>query len=219
MVSPGNRRTDRSSRSSLSLPTNNYHSAHKPPVDAPALDRWEGNGCTAFVHDLTASPTLPADYDRCDVLMADLPWQKGYDTFNERAGVSAAPNYVGFMGAVGAVVESTTAPLYLVTGKHALSKLPTPDVTLPVILNAGGTEYESLAVGYRPGDEADGRYTFVPELLHVMAQRYDTVGDFCCGYGRNARYFLRSGKHAVVSDFNAQCIGYISDHAPGWVTR
>jgi hypothetical protein len=85
-------------------------------------------------------------------------------------------------------------------------------VVLPTRLN----EDEAVAVGYRPGSEADGSYGVAPELLHALAQRYDVAGDFCAGYGRTARFFLRSGKRAVVSDFNPQCIGYIAEHAEDW---
>jgi hypothetical protein len=157
--------------------------------------------------------TLPVDYGACDVLVTDLPWRTGFSKFNQRAGVEDARTYTGFMDRVSEIVESTSVPLYLVTGLHALPKLPKPDVVLPMRLN----EDDAIAVSYRPGAEADRSYGVVPEFLHALAQRYNTVGDFCCGYGRSARFFLRSGKRAVVSDFNPRCIGYIAEHAPSWV--
>ena len=205
----------RRSTARTAIPTTNYHGAHKPPVEAPAVDRWEGAGCTAFVHDIVTAPSLPAEYTGCDVLVTDLPWQKGYETFNERAGITDDRTYADFMAAVSTIVEATTVPLYLVTGRHALPKLPKPDVELPMRLN----EDDAFAFGYRPGDEADGRHGVAPEFLHALAQRYDRAGDFCAGYGRTARFFLRSGKRAVVSDFNPRCIGYISLHATSWMAR
>jgi hypothetical protein len=159
-----------------------------------------------------SSRVLPAEFDRCDVLVTDLPWQKGYATFNKRAGLTKARTYAAFMVRVSEVVKATTVPLYLVTGRHALVKLPAPDVVLPMRLN----EDEAVAVGYRPGSEADGRYGVAPEFLHALAQRYNVAGDFCCGYGRTARFFLRSGKQAVMSDVNPTCIGYISQYATSW---
>lgn len=210
------RRRQSSTRSSLSgmLPAVAYHGAHLDPVEAPPVQAWKGVGVTAFVHDIIGKP-LPDDYDQCDVLVTDLPWQKGYDTFNQRAGISDGRDYSDFLAAVSGIVESTTAPLYVITGRHALPKLPTADITFPIQLN----EDAAVAVGYRPGGEAGGRYSVAPEFLHALAQRYGTVGDFCCGYGRSARVFLRSGKRAVVSDFNPTCIGYISQHATEWTAR
>lgn len=208
------RRSSRSSARSM-IPTVSYHGAHEPAVEAPAVERWEGNGCTAFAHDLMSSSTLPAEYDACDVMVTDLPWQRGYETFNERAGVEDGRTYAAFMQRVAEIVEATTVPLYLITGRHALAKLPEPATVLPMMLN----EWEAIAIAYRPGDEADGNYGVAPEFLHALAQRYDVAGDWCCGYGRTARFFLRSGKRAVMSDFNPRCIGYISEHAPEWAAR
>jgi hypothetical protein len=195
------------------IPSASYHGAHKPTVNAPAVQRWEGGGCVAFVHDLMSSPALPGEYVDCDVLVADLPWQVGFETFNQRAGLTDGRSYASFMARVSEIVEATTVPVYLVTGKHALPKLPTPDVALPMRLN----EDEAVAYGYRPGGEADGGYGVTQEFLYALAQRYAVAGDFCCGYGRTGRFFLRSGKRAVLSDFNAQCIGYIAEHADAWV--
>jgi hypothetical protein len=195
------------------IPTVAYHGAHDPTVDAPPLDRWEGERCVAFVHDLLAADALPADYDSCDVLVCDPPWQRGYETFNDRAGVADDRTYATFMARLAGLVEQDTRPTYLITGKHALPKLPAPDATLPMMLN----EWEAIAICYRPGPEVDGRYGVAPEFLHSLAQRYDRAGDFCAGYGRTGRFFLRSGKAAVLSDFNPHCIGYIAENAPGWL--
>ena len=207
----------RRGRSSLSglIPTTAYHGAHKPPVDAPAVQMWEGERCAAFVHDILSAPTLPGSYGQCDVIVTDPPWQVGFETFNQRAGVMDDRTYSQFVARVGDLVESESVPFYLVTGRHALRKLPTPDVTLPTMLN----EDVAVIVGYRPGPEMEGAYGVAPEFLHALAQRYDVAGDFCCGYGRTARVFLRAGKRAVVSDFNPHCIGYIAQNAPAWVAQ
>jgi hypothetical protein len=194
------------------IPTVAYHGAHKDTVDAEPLDRWEGTRCVAFVHDLITSPELPDQYGPCDVLVTDLPWQIGFDTFNERAGVDDGRTYAQFMARVSEIVEGESVPVWLVTGRHALPKLPTPDAVLDMRLN----EDTAVAVGYRPGAEVDGRYGVAPEFLHALAQMYGCAGDFCAGYGRTGRFFLRSGKRAVLSDFNPRCIGYIAEHAPGW---
>lgn len=204
-------------RSSLSglIPTTAYHGAHRPVVDGlPAVERFDTHpGLVAFRHDLLTDGPLPADYATADVLVTDLPWRLGFDTFNERAGITDDRTYDEFLDVISHIVETTTIPVYLITGRHALSKLPTPATTIPMALN----ENDAIAVAYRPGDEADGSYGTAPEFLHALTTRgYATVGDPCCGYGRTARVFLRAGKAAVVSDMNPTCIGYISQHAQEW---
>ena len=196
------------------IPTVAYHGAHKSTVAASPVQRWEGAGCLAFVHDLMSAPTLPGEFLICDVLVTDLPWRIGYETFNRRAGVIDGRTYGTFMTRVSEIVESTSVPLYLITGKHALRHLPAPDCALFMRLN----EDDALAIGYRPGGEVERSYGVSQEFLAELARRYDVAGDFCAGYGRTARFFLRAGKRAVMSDYNARCIGYIAEHAASWAT-
>lgn len=194
------------------IPRSDYHSAHKKPVRVEVgHDHFRGSGVTAFVHDITAGD-LPADFHDCDVLVTDLPWRKGFDEFNRRAGVSDGRTYPEFMRAVSAVVTAATVPTWLITGKHAEPYLPAADITLPMRLN----EDEAVAYGYRPGPEAFGDYGIAQEFLHALTQHYDKAGDFCCGYGRTGRFFVRAVKQAVLSDINRLCIGYIATHADEW---
>lgn len=196
------------------IPRSDYHSAHKKPVRVAAgYDHFEGRGVAAFVHDIIDGP-LPAAYQNCDVLVADLPWRKGFDEFNRRAGVRDGRSYPEFMKAVSRIVTAeAVCPTYLITGKHALPYLPQPDIVLPMRLN----EDDAVAIGYRPGVEAFGDdYPIAQEFLHTLAENYTRVGDFCCGYGRTGRFFVRAGKRAVLSDMNRDCIGYIATHADEW---
>lgn len=195
------------------VPSVDYHGAHKKPVAADAVQRWEGPNVVAFVHDLMTSQALPAEYAACDVFVADLPWQNGFRTFNQRAGVTDKRTYPQFMRRVAEIVEATTVPLYLVTGRHASRLLPAAEVELPMRLN----EDDAVAYGWRPGTEAGGRYGIAQELLRALAERYASAGDFCCGYGRTGRFFVRAGKSAVLSDVNPQCVGYVAAHAAEWV--
>lgn len=194
-----------------------YHSAHKPPLGGiQPVTRFDTTGAyagrlTAFVHD-ASSGLLPSAYDGCDFLAADLPWQRGFDEFSSRAGLPDR-THEDFMAGVACIVLSTDVPLYLITGKHALRYLPQPDTVKPMRLN----QDRAVAIGYRPGGEAFADYGDSREFLHAAAQRYDRAGDFCCGYGRTGRFFLRAGKSAVLSDVNPRCIGYVAGAARGWL--
>lgn len=199
------------------IPSYDYHSALTADVPAAPVrrwDQWDTIGCLAFVHDLMTSPDLPDVYDRCDVLVTDLPWQTGFAKFNARAGVKDdGRTYAKFMRRIGEIVEASTVPAYLVTGRHALPKLPPPAAVLPTLLNRDA----AVVICYNPGPEADGRYGVAQEFLRRLASDYRTVGDFCCGYGRSGRFFLAQGGRAVLSDHNPRCVGYISEHAAEWV--
>lgn len=208
------RRNDRTTRSSARsmIPTSDYHGAHKPTALSRPLDRWESERCVAFMHDLMSAPTLPPEFADVDVLFAEPPWQKGFGTFNERAAVDDGRTYAAFISRLGEIIESATAPTYVVTGRHALPRFPTPDAQLPMMLY----QDQAVVAAYRTGTEAETNYESVPEFIAALAQRYGSVGDFCAGYGRTGRFFLRAGGRAVLTDYNPLCIGYIADHAPDW---
>lgn len=193
------------------IPAYDYHGAHKRTVDAPRRMRWSDGSSSAFVHDLI-SGTLPRAYSTCDVLYTDLPWQKGFNTFNERAGIDDGRTYREFMAAVSSVIASQppSRPVYLVTGRHALSLLPEPAQVLATRLN----EDAAVIVAYNAHESQ--RFGEARELLRSLATRHERVGDFCCGYGSAARAFRRQGKTFVASDVNPRCIGYIAAHVEGW---
>jgi hypothetical protein len=194
----------------LGIPNYDYHSAHKPTVEAAARKRWTDGSSIAFVHDIIHK-TLPADYDSCDVLYADPPWQMGFTAFNQRAGVDDGRTYRDFMAALSRLIGAETRPLYLVTGRHALKSLPDPAQVLNTRLN----EDASVIVAYNT-PRTRRSFGEARELLRALATEYERVGDFCCGYGSAPRAFRRQGKTFVASDINPQCIGYIAKHAAGW---
>lgn len=193
-------------------PRYDYHGAHKRTVDAPPRLDWSDGSSLAFVHDLIAGP-LPHAYGTCDVLYTDLPWRKGFDIFNKRACIDDGRTYPEFMAAVSSIIASvpSSRPIYLVTGRHALSLLPEPAQVLDTRLN----EDVSVIVAYNI-HEAHRRFGDSRELLFSLATQYERVGDFCCGYGSAARAFRRQGKTFVASDVNPSCIGYIADHVEDW---
>ena len=190
-----------------------YHSVHLPPERAREVQRYEGYGSTAFVHDLLSGP-LPADYDTCDVLYAEPPWRTGMARYDELAGVSDGRTYRDLMGAIADIVKAQNRPVVLVAGKHAMPYLPLPvqahPVRLPVL---GGQSAHALvynAAFLRPMWETTA------DLLASLARSYRRVGDFCCGYGWAPRAFIQAGGSFVASDYNARCIGYIAAHAKKW---
>ena len=157
----------------------------------------------AFVQDLLAGP-LPAEYDACDVMYADLPWRAGFIEFERRTGAQGR-SYADLMAAVFRIVRAATCPVVLTCGKLAWSHLPLPRETIHTRLN-GAT---CLALVYNADFKPECADTIA--LLHWLAERYGCVGDFCCGYGRAGRIFSEHGKRYIMSDYNSECIGYIGE--------
>ncbi len=160
---------------------------------------------------MTSGP-LPPEYKACDVLYTDLPWRPGFEEFNRRAGVEGR-EYQEFLAAVSRIVNDFPGPVVLVTGKHARRDLPAPDHVMKSRLNGA----PCIALSYRL-DPA--KFCINPEFcfcdvemfLTWLAERFECVGDFCCGYGRVGRIFQEYGRRWVMSDFNPTCIGYIGEN-------
>lgn len=188
-------------------PRADYHSAHYPPLNTPAVTGCIVSGGVAFVHDLMDG--LPPAFDGCDVFYADIPWRSGFALFNKRADVADGRTFPAFMDAVWGVIAQGT-PTVLVTGLHAGPFLPEPCQLVPLRLN----EHDAVAYCFALADIPP--VLTAADLLVHLAQRFDRVGDFCCGCGSAARAFVRAGKEFVAADINPQCIGYIAAHAPGW---
>ena len=187
---------------------NDYHTALAGDYQRwPAVSRYECATGVAFQHDLADG--LPAEFDQADVLYADLPWRQGWDKFAERAGASQRGGYNDAMRRIGALLRSFGKPAVMVTGKHALPFLK-PDGAAPVRLNGAG------AVACLWGVPSWQAAIDASDLLHDLAGRFRCVGDPCCGYGRAGRVFAQRGGRFVLSDLNAECIGYIAAHAPRW---
>lgn len=208
-------------RALTGIPTFDYHSAHKPAAEAPAADRVTLGGSVAFVHDIVTAPTyrpLPAEYDTCDVLVADLPWKQGFDTFNRRADIADGRTYRDFLAALGRVITTRDTPIYLVTGAHAFKQLPgnlpEPAFNASIRLN----EHPSVVIAYR-APMPTRKWTIAQDLLLDLAKSNRRLGDFCCGYGRTARIALAHDRTCTASDVNPHCIGYIAEHLPAWAKR
>lgn len=191
-----------------------YHSALRPPLAGLAWRaRFEGDGSCAFVYDLVRHAALPAEYAGCDVLYTEMAWERGYPVFLERAD-AAQSTFAEYQAAIGAVIEATTLPVFLITGKAALRRLPAPASRQAMTINGGDCLLAVYHTTYPCAHQTN------LQLLEWLASRYQCVGDFCCGYGNTGRVFQQQqGKRWVMSDLNGACIDYIARHAHEWGRR
>lgn len=198
-----------------------YHSALNKPIEAAPVNRAIFKDGLAFAHDIRNG--LPSEYDICDVFYTDLPWRDGFAIFEARAGavkasqqadvrsvsancalVAPRPDYAAFLHDIRKILlHGTPKPTVLVTGRQSMPYLPMPGHIYPTKLN--GADAVALSYSCRLAHTQTAT-----DILEELAQRFNVVGDFCCGYGRTANIFRNAGKRFVVSDFNPSCIGYIA---------
>lgn len=187
-----------------------YHSALFEVTTARPVRRWEKGGNIALVHNVTQN--LPREMDRCDVIYSDPPWQQGYDIFNQRAGIKTSLPYSTFIRILGTAIEASRKPAVLVLHMGAVKHLPSPTRVRHVIFSPH--KCQAIAAEYgETGVTADN----TNDILAQLAERYQCVGDPCCGYGWTARAFAAAGKRFVCSDISAEAIGYLASKAEDWL--
>jgi hypothetical protein len=185
--------------------TQEVHSALKNHNQRPTgPNPWAGHGL-AFEWDLYGQSQLPTQYADADVLFSVLPWPNGWSVFEERAEATGGNRtYTGFMQSVVTLAESSAMPCYFLTAKRSLSLLPRTWRRGKIRLFG---EVVDL-VGSGPPITVEP--LDVSLFLKALARQYNCVGDFCCGFGQTARIFAECGKRYVASDYNAECVAYVS---------
>lgn len=199
-----------------------YHSSLTTPVETKPRQRVQLGDSLAFVADLGKG--LPKEFAACDILYAEVAWERTYNRFVERAGRGCT--YEEYLRSIAAVASEAAQPCVLVCGKRALRGLPEPIDAVPVNLNTGGRFIaEAVVVSYRckvpDVRERHRNWTNMDteNLLHALTEKHNRIGDPCCGYGNTGRVFAEHGRQFVLSDINPMCIGYIAEHAKTWVPR
>lgn len=178
-----------------------YHTALAPePFRLDPLDRAVFDDGLAFQHDIFNG--LPIEYYGCAALYSELPWRKGFDVFEGRAGVKGR-SYNDFLDAVRSAVRFLAVPTVIITGAHAVKRLQ-PDRAVETRLN--GEKMLALCWNISPPESEDCK-----DVLWLMANACASIGDFCCGYGRTARFAREAGARFVVSDYNGSCIRYVAE--------
>lgn len=177
-----------------------YHSALRPPVDAPSLTRYQGARGLTVVADVSRG--VPREFEDCDVLYADPPWPHGYDEFSRRAG-GAAGSYGDVLVVLRDYCARVAIPVVLVTGTRAALLLK-PHATAPVRLPVG----DAVACLWRLPAWTETRRSI--DVIDGLARRHEVAGDPFCGYGTTGRIFAEAGKRYVMSDLNPRCVGFIS---------
>lgn len=183
-----------------------YHTALKSKFKTfngvDPLERYEHAGSVAIRHDFV-SDGIPGEMELCEVLYSECPWPHGLNRFDDRAGV-ARRDYATFSDAVFSLITKSQSPVVLVLGKTLLRRLPEPYSVGPCRLNGDRAMVASWGVELPSLSSSN-------EIARWLGSKYESVGDFCCGYGGPLFDFIAGGgSRFVASDYNAKCIRVMS---------
>lgn len=176
-------------------------------TDVSPCDRFEMNGSVALVHDLAASGLAP-EYSDCDAIYTEMAWPAGYDKFVTRSG-SAAAGWQDYLDEI--IVLSREKRPFVLTCGSLVTRRMSPWAQSEHEITLGGQRARVMAFNTTLGPCATQE-----DALEQLADRFERIGDPCCGYGLTGRIALLHGKRFVMSDINPKCIGYIAAHASEW---
>lgn len=181
-----------------------YHSALKPSLNiSKGLSFVEKNGNKAFVMDISKEFN---SYDDCDILYSEPAWLDGYDEFLKRANNNDS-SYDSYIDSIINIIQTCDKPIVLVLGKHVIKRFPIANSKIDVKLHG----YHTNAYGWNIDLSTYQSATTNYELIRLLANDYNCIGDFNCGYGNSGLIFKQNGKHFVMSDINEFCISYIAE--------
>jgi hypothetical protein len=187
-----------------------YHSALKEPVDIPEeLDFFSDGINTVFKSDIRNIDLGTSPYSDCDVIYTEPSWLDGFEKFISRANAELH-SFEEYLLYLSRLIENCTRPLWMVMGTHALKNLPTPHRKEEIKLHG----YPTNLLGWNDNES----YTFTDNynFIKQLAENYNCVGDFNCGYGNTGRIFQQAGKNFVMSDINGKCVYYIAKTLMGY---
>ncbi len=175
----------------MKLPEN-YHSAHgEEKPNLKDLDFYESNGSIVFKHDLNNG--IPDIFHKCDCIYSEPAWQSGYKLFKKRANTKDF-EYIDYMNSIQKTVTELKVPTFIVGGKHMLRYL-TPDHFIDIRFNGF---YALLLQWNTELIEVKNNI----KILDYLSDKYDTVLDFSCGYGKHLLNFNKF----IASDVNGKCV-------------
>jgi len=183
----------------------NYHTALNSKKNTNKIvegtQRFETKNCLAFTYDFIPKQSLPNEYDKCDFLYVEVPYPQGIKIFDERANVKETRTVDDFALALSKIIMDTKIPIGIVTSKILHKKLPPANSIHEMSIHVGKVTFamHNYILPFQFQRSTD--------LMQYVANNFNCLGDFCCGYGYPLIQYLKfGGKKIIASDYNSQCI-------------
>tara|TARA_B100000963_G_scaffold190660_1_gene165856 strand:+ start:6666 stop:7265 length:600 start_codon:yes stop_codon:yes gene_type:complete len=182
----------------------NYHTAlndkNHHELVVHGTEYYENNFCKIFQYDFIPSKTLRKEYDECDFLYVEVPYPQGIKIFDERANIKQTRSLDDFASALNEIIN-IGKPIGITTSKFLHKKLPQPIAKYDMKIHIGNVTFAIY------NTNPNMQFKTSSELMQYVANHYQCLGDFCCGYGFPLLQFLDyGGKKIIASDYNSKCI-------------
>lgn len=181
-----------------------YHSAMKKYGGvAKSSDkdwgRYAINGNIVLHHNI-CDAEVPEDFYKADAVFSVMAWRAGYKHFVNGT-IADNTNFAEYCDGIRRTVNKLNKPTFIITNKTFANKL-LPERLVPIRFDRFSSDDLCAVWNYSK---------YVPqnttELMAWMGKKYNTVLDFCCGYGEIMYYVNK----VILSDINTGCLDYIKE--------
>tara|TARA_B100001057_G_scaffold500494_1_gene615891 strand:- start:694 stop:1305 length:612 start_codon:yes stop_codon:yes gene_type:complete len=186
-----------------------YHTAMKINIDTfndiMPEEYFEKNENIVFRYDLMNFDKLHY-FEKADVIYSEPPFPHGFKIFNERADIEDQRSYSDFAKSLSLSIKNINKPTFIICGKILLKKLPQAKNVFPIKLSVHNLDTFVAVWNY----QVKFNISDTNDLIKNIAKEFNTIGDFCCGYGNNIFKFIsHDQKKFIASDLNGKCVAIV----------
>lgn len=167
---------------------------------APTIDIYESNGDVVFRHDI--SKGVSPRFRNADCIYSEPAWRHGYKKFMQRSNTTQYPPYKDYLLNQEKVIKELGIPSFILCGADMLRTLK-PQWVQDIYFYPYKDKKNFKIAGY---NSEQFKFSSDHELLKILAEKFDTILDFNCGYGNVIPFIREKGKHFILSDICGQAI-------------
>lgn len=160
---------------------------------------FEKDGNYVLQHDISAK-NIPDVFCKANAVFSVMSWRMGYKHFTQNT-IAEKSTFDEYCAGISRTITRLKIPSFIITNRTFANKLGA-DRLVPIKFDRFGSNDLCAVWNY------DGKIPeTTTELMQWIGQKWDTVLDFCCGYGEITYYV----NHAVLSDINTGCLDYVKE--------
>lgn len=181
-----------------------YHSAMKKygGIAKSTNEKWgqvKIAGNIIMQHDICLED-IPDEFYNADAVYSVMAWRAGYKHFTNGT-IAEGTDFDMYCKGMSRCIAKLNKPTFVVSNRTFVNKL-SPQRIEPIRFDRFNSD-DVCAVWNYTGHIPKT----TTELMEFIGRTYETVLDFCCGYGEITEYTL----HAILSDINTGCLDYIKE--------
>jgi hypothetical protein len=204
-------------RKNMPIKNNHYHSTLKNEYpfseNIPYIEEYHDQGSIVFKHNIIEKITDLSKvkaFSKADAIYSEPAWNHGFSLYYQRAN-QKPESYQKYLESINRLIINMDVPSYIVMGKRMLQSFE-PDTKLKVQLNSTNAW---LCVWNAPEPVISKSIIRHIDIIEYIANKYNHILDFCCGYGNIIPPLLDKGKTFTCSDINIKCVYYIASNYMG----